>query len=49
MKAVVKSWNDRAAQHTAAAVERRRLALAEAKGELCRSQLSGNPLDGLPE
>ena len=25
MKAVVKSWNDRAAQHTAAAVERHRL------------------------
>ncbi len=46
MKAVVKSWNDGAAQHAAAAVERHRLAFAEAKDELCSSQLSVKPLAG---
>ena len=46
MKAVVKSWNDGAAQHAAAAVERHRLAFDEAKDELCRSQLSVKPLGG---
>ncbi len=48
MKAVVKSWNDGAAQHAAAAVERHRLAFAEAKDELCRSQLSVKPLANKP-
>lgn len=47
MKAVVKSWNDGAAQHAAAAVERHRLAFDEAKDELCRSQLSVKPLCGI--